>query len=292
MNRVLVIGGGGFVGRHLLRSLAATGTQTHATCRRGAAPGPIPGIEWIETDLAGADVTANWPRVCETVVYLAQSRQWRSFPDGANDVFLVNVAGIFKAAEYARTAGARRFIYLSSGSVYPALDRAVDEREPFHVPGERTFYPAAKLAAEVLLGPYAALFPLIVLRLFVPYGQGQAPEMLLPRLVNRVGNGEPITLDGDHGLRLNPIAIADVSETLIRCSTLDRSVTMHVAGPQVLTLREIGEAIGVAVGRAPVFEQRAGSLASTIIGDTSLLQSTLQWAPARTLAQGLNDWLS
>jgi nucleoside-diphosphate-sugar epimerase len=291
MSHVVVVGGGGFVGRHLLRHLTATGAIVHATCRPGATVEAIPGVQWIEADLTRADATAHWPQTCDTVIYLAQSRLWRPFPDGANDVFQVNVTGTFKAAEYARTAGARRLIYSSSGSVYPALDRPHTEADRFDIPGRLAFYAAAKLAAELLLGPYASLFPVIVLRLFVPYGQGQSPEMLLPKLVSRVRDGAPIVLDGDHGLRLNPVAIADVSEAIVRCLAIDRSLTMNVAGPDLLTLREVGEAIGAQLGRAPVFDVRPGTVAPTLAGDTALLRNTLGWSPTRTLADGLREWL-
>lgn len=289
MNRVLVVGGGGFIGAHLLRSLAKSGT-VFATRRPGATSTTIAGVEWLDSDVATADATAGWPVECDTVIYLAQSRQWRSFPDGAKDSFAINVAGVFHAAEYARACGASRFLYLSSGSVYPKFDGAVDEALEFPVPSEQPFYPATKLAAEILLGPYASAFPVITLRLFVPYGEGQDPLMLMPQLVRRVRAGEAVMLDGDDGLRVNPIAVSDVVETLVRCMVLDHQVTLNVAGPNVLTLREVATAIGNHVGRAPVFERR-GTTAGAVIANTELLESTLGWRPSRGLAQGLKEWL-
>ena len=291
MSQVLVIGGGGFIGGHLVRRLFADGVAISATHRPGAAIESLAGVRWIPTDLTLLGDAIAWPTACDTVVYLAQSRLWRSFPQGADNVFLVNVAGVFRAVQYAVAAGARRFVYVSTGSVYHHGDRPADEGQPFFVPGERAFYAAAKLSAETLLGPFASLLPVVVLRLFVPYGSGQASDMLLPRLVDSIRRGDAITLDGHDGLTLSPTAIADVIEALLRSFKLERSVTMNVAGPEVLSLREVSETIGRVIGRRPVFEERQARTVPVVAGTTARLRETLGWAPTRTLDQGLQDWL-
>ena len=291
MSGVLVVGGDGFVGRHLVSALATAGDQVHATYRAGKTAPTFARVNWLPVDLAAAAPTASWPERCDTVVYLAQSRQWRAFPDGADDVFRVNVGGVFHAAEYARRAGTRRFIFASSGSVYASGASPFFETMPFDVPSPRSFYAASKLAAESLLGPYSGLFAVMVLRLFVPYGEGQAPDMLLPTITRKIREDVPITLDGSDGPLLNPVAIADVVETINRCARLDRVATVNVAGPESLRLRQIADLIGSRVGRTPRFEAGGKPVAVDLVGDTTSLRHTLGWAPSRTLADGLRDWL-
>jgi UDP-glucose 4-epimerase len=286
---VLVIGGSSFVGRHLLPRLAASGAEVHATARGTQAAPASDGVRWLTTDLTAPDPAAAWPARCDAVVYLAQSRAWRQFPEGAADVFAVNVHGALHAAEYARRAGATRFILASTGSVYPPGTTPARERDPIDLNGPRHFYVAAKLSAELLLDAYAALMKVIVLRLFVPYGPGQAAEMLMPRLIHKVRQGEPILLDGDDGLLLNPVAIGDVVEAIERCLRLDASATLNIAGPEILSLREIGEQIGRVTGTTPRFERRSGD-ARSIVGDTSALAAALGWAPSTSLADGLRGW--
>lgn len=289
MSAVVVVGGTSFIGRHVLPRLVATGAEVHATVR-GAQPAPaIDGVRWLSTDLTAADPTAPWPARCDAVVYLAQSREWRQFPEGAADVFGVNVRGAFHAAEYARRAGATRFILASTGSIYGSGSAAARERDPIVVTDARHFYVAAKLSAELLLASYSSLMTVIVLRLFVPYGPGQSADMLIPRLIRKVREGEPILLDGDEGLRMNPVAIADVVEAIERCLRLDASVTLNVAGPEILTLRQIGEHIGRVTGGTPQFERRSGD-ARSIVGATDAMRATLGWAPTTSMADGLRDW--
>lgn len=249
-------------------------------------PSDLAGVRWIPGDLAACEPTLDWPPQCDTVIYLAQSRNWRRFPEGAADVLDVNIHGVCRAVEYARRSGAARFVYASSGSVYAPGSGPSRETDPIDLAGARSFYAASKLAAELLLAPYAPLLSMVVLRLFVPYGPGQLQDMLIPQLLRRVKGGEPIGLDGDDGLRMNPVAVCDVAEVISRCLTLDRSVTINVAGPEVLTLREIGRQLGRILGCEPRFEQRPGQ-ATTIVGDTTTLSATLGWTPQTLFADGL-----
>jgi UDP-glucose 4-epimerase len=230
-----------------------------------------------------------FPGRCENVIYLAQSPHWRTFPEGAADVFEINVHAALRAAEYARGAGTRRFLFASTGSVYSQTESAAHEDDPLQLNAPRNFYVASKLAAELLLQPYAELFHMITLRLFVPYGSGQHPTMLFPTLVQRIRSGRPIELHGGDGMRLNPVAAADVAEALARCLDLDQTATLNVAGPEVLTLREVGMQIGQDMGIAPAFELRPGP-APVIVGDMQAMKACLGWAPGTVFADGLQTW--
>lgn len=286
---MVVVGGTSFIGRHVLGQLSAAGAEVVATYRGAAAP-PVGGVQWVRTDLASAAAPSGCPSSCDAVIYLAQSRRWRQFPDGAADVFAVNVRGVFTAIEYARRAGASRFVFASSGSVYGTTGATL-ESQPLDVEAPRPFYVAGKLAAEVLLTAYRDILHLAVLRLFVPYGTHQDPEMLVPQIVRRVREGRAVTLDGDDGLAMNPVAAWDVAEAMTRVLQLDRSVTLNVAGPEVIRLREMAERIGEIVGRPPVFERRDRP-APLLVGDTSALAAALGWRPATTPAAGLRRWLA
>jgi uncharacterized protein YbjT (DUF2867 family) len=91
-------------------------------------------------------------------------------------------------------------------------------------------------------------------------------------------------------LRANPVAAADVAETCARCLTLQESVTMNVAGPEILTLRQIGAAMGRVLGRQPLFQVEDQEPPS-IVGCTALLRRVLNWAPETRLEAGLRLWV-
>ncbi len=288
---VLVIGAAGFVGRHAIRHLVAEGHAVFATHIPGEAPQAVGGVKWIPSDLAMEGFSRDWPQRCDSVICLAQSQSWRVFPDGAPDVFRVNVAATYEAIEYARRAGSHHFVFASTGSIYTQTTRPARETDCLDLTASRNFYAASKLAAEALLRPYSALLSVAILRLFFPYGSGQNPSMLMPQLVRRVREGQPISLQGPDGLRMNPVAVADVARVLERCLEIDTSVTLNVGGPDVLTLRDIGTTIGKALDIEPRFEETPGQDAPVIVGDTSALSGALGWTPSTPFEIGLRDWL-
>ena len=288
---VLIIGASGFIGRHVVSRLAKQKYHVYATHLPTEVPLAIPGVDWIPCDLAEHDAMSAWPPQCESLIYLAQSPKWRDFPVGAIDVLEINLAAVVRSAEYARQAGVQRFIFASTGSVYDQVAKAACENDPVIVGAPRRFYDATKLAAEVLLGPYSELFAVVVLRLFMPYGSGQDANMLMPQLVRRVRETEPILLHGKDGLIANPVAVSDVAEVLERCLQLRQSATLNVAGPASLTLREIGECIGRVLGISPRFVEQTEQSAPVIVGDTTAMKTIFEWCPQITLESGLRLWL-
>jgi nucleoside-diphosphate-sugar epimerase len=290
MSRVLVVGGASFIASHTLPRLVASGREVHATYRGDISPRTMPELHWISSDLTSPDPTSHWPASSDAVIYLAQSREWRRFPDGAADVFDVNVRAVLSAAAYAVRAGASHFIFASTGSVYGKLQSPARERDALEVIKPRPFYEAAKLSAELMLRSYVGRLNVVILRLFVPYGDREAPDMLIPQLVNKVRSGAPIQLDGQNGLIINPVAAGDVAESIERSLGLEVSATLNVAGPEALSLRQVGEAIGRVLGHEPRFESRSGE-APMIVGDRSAMEQALGWVPRTTFEDGLRAWL-
>lgn len=292
MSAVLILGGSGFLGSHAVHCLVRSGHTVWSTHSPGKAPPSIPGTRWLDVDLSQATCTDQFPSQCDHLIFLAQSRAWRQFPAGADDIYRVNLASLQLMLLYASRAGVQSVIVASSGSVYSDQSRPACESDSIDLRASRSYYVATKLAAEMLLGPYGKLFPVAQLRIFMPYGKGQNPEMLFPQLARRVAQGQAITLHGEHGLQANPIAATDVAETILRCLSLRQSTTLNVGGPDVMTLRSIGEAMGKVLGREPRFEVHATAAPPVLVGDLSLLGSTLGWAPATRLEAGLSEWLT
>jgi nucleoside-diphosphate-sugar epimerase len=289
---VLVVGGHGFIGLHAVRHLVARGHSVVATHRPGVRPLLLPGVTWLPCDLAELGAAARLPADCDSLIYLAQARSWRSFPGGVSEVMRINVDAVVEAITHAASAGVRRFVYASTGSVYSRTDRVACEDDPVNLNASRNFYAASKLAGETLLRPFGQQLPVILLRLFVPFGPGQSPDYLLPKLAYSVRDGKPITLNGPDGLFTNPVAVGDVAHVLEECLRLEQSVTLNVAGPEILSLRAIAQTIGDLVGRPPIFETRTEQATQIIAGDTTRLRQTLGWAPVTCLRAGLESYLA
>ena len=288
--KILVLGASGFIGKHAVRKFLASGYNVFAQYLPTENPPNIPEASWFPCDLREQGFTKSFPQEVDTIIYLAQSPDWRSFPDGASGVFQVNVAAAFQTVEYARQAKAGRLIFTSTGSIYGQHAAPIHE-EDVRTEKIASFYAASKLATELLINQYHIILPVINLRLFMPYGEGQHEKMLIPNLVSRVKDNIPIDLQGTDGLVINPTAISDVAETLERCLGIGKSITLNVAGPEMLSLRQIGEQIGLVLNKKPVFNCRSAEIAPVIVGNTARLKETLGWVPEIQFESGLRQWL-
>jgi nucleoside-diphosphate-sugar epimerase len=112
--------------------------------------------------------------------------------------------------------------------------------------------------------------------------------MLIPRLMHRVWDGQPIRLAGVAGMRMNPIYNLDFVEILERCLALQKSCTLNVAGSEILSMRQLGEAIGDAVGKAAHFTMHAEE-ESDLIGDIGQLERMLGYRPQVPFRTGISQ---
>lgn len=271
MSRLLVTGASGLLGA---RFVALAASQGHEVCAvgRSAPEPPQPNVRPIAMDLACPLDRSALPPQIDAVLHLAQSRRFREFPDGAGDVFAVNVARTAELLDYAHGAGATHFVLASTGGVYaPSAEPLTEDSALATKPG---FYPASKRAAELLAHPYAGLMTVAILRFFFIYGAGQGSDMLMPRLVASVREGRPIQLQGDDGLSLNPVHVDDAAAAVLAATEMEESATVNVAGPSTVTLREIAGLIGAELGVEPRFELDEGS-APSLVAETARMRRVL-----------------
>jgi UDP-glucose 4-epimerase len=276
--RILVTGGTGFIGTHLLEHLADR-HEVYAIARR---PPPTGRARRIDQDLRALDPGALPDRV-DGVVHLAQSARYKEFPDGAADVYAVNVQSTFALLEWARGAGAQTFVLVSTGGLYAYSPHPVAEDAAIHADG---FYFRSKHAAEVLLGGYRELLRPVVLRPFFVYGEGQR-RMLIARLAEQVAAGEEIVVDGDPGLRCNPVHVEDMVRVFEPALTAPVSGVVNVAGPDVVSMSELVAALGEAIGVEPVVRHRPASTDGDLVADTGRMRRELGVEPRVALRDGL-----
>ena len=200
-------------------------------------------------------------------------------------MFAVNVNATAKLLEAARCTGVETFVLASTGGVYRPAEHALAETEPLHPPAQ--FYPATKLAAEYLARAYGDTMNVLVLRLFFVYGRGQDRSMLMPRLVDSIAAGRPVSLRPPDGLRMTPTHVDD-AVAAIRASLSCPTDTINIAGPEVVAMRTIAETIGTKLGVTPVFEQVDGS--GDYIADTTKMRSLLG-PPTIGFEMGVQDLL-
>lgn len=262
--RILITGAGGFLGKRLTRQLADRGHEVTAILRRDPAAEDLRyldalGISVLKVDLANLDC-GTLPRGIDAIYSIAQSSHFRDFPAKADDIFAVNVSANMKLLQWAMNNKVRKFVFASSGGIYGGRPGGVlRETDTLSVDSPLGFYLGTKLCAEVILQNCRQFFgTMAILRPFFIYGPGQRKDMLIARMVESVRNGQPIYLQGSHGLKLNPVFVDDAAAAFARALDLEGWHIINVAGATAVTLREIGEKIGACLGRKPVFEVKEG----------------------------------
>ncbi len=247
-----------------------------------------PRVTWLYHDLSSPRLPKSMPNHVSSVVHLAQSPHFREFPEQALHIFDVNVGSTMRLLHWARTAGARCFVYASSGGIYGHGDQDFKEDDVVGSKGPLGFYFASKQCGEFLVENYSTCFTIVILRFFFVYGRGQRPTMLIPRLVRSVLDGRPILLQGEEGMRLNPIHVDDAVTAIARSLELKESHKINVGGPEVLTLKRIGEIIGSHVKRAPRYQIEEVGPPRHLVGDISKM-TRLLGGPSVRFADGVRE---
>lgn len=223
-------------------------------------------VEIIEADLS-RDFPRDLPSSLDGIIHLAQAA--RPFPEGADELFGVNVGSTHRLLELARRTGASRFVYASTGSVYRPASQPIAESAETHA---GTFYTATKLMSEIMLSQYSEYCSAAVLRLFAPYGPTQE-NRLIPRLVQSVREGTPIYLSHGGQPRMNPIFITDVVAIFTEALTHQSTYTVNIAGPQAMSIRDLAEIIGSELDIAPAFVARDSGPAGDLVADTTRMEA-------------------
>lgn len=280
--RVIVTGASGFIGRHVLERLEAE-HELYPVVRRA----PDDTRPWIVQDLAQPLDLSRLPRRIDAVIHLAQSKRYREFPAGAEDVYAVNVHSTFQLLEYARTAGAQMFVLASTGGIYGYSYEALVETSPAN---PLNFYLTSKHVAESLVANYQEFLRTVMFRLFFVYGLGQE-GMLVPTLVEKVRKGDQISIAGRPGQRINPIHVSDAIEVFPAALELDRSDVFNVAGDEIVSIRELVGVIEDATGEPAHIRHVDPEHEGDLVGDNSRMKELLGVQPRMSLLDGIRSML-
>lgn len=276
--KILITGANGFLGRNVVAALREN-YEVHALVHNMPLK-PLPDVKYYAYDFNTDWTTNDLPKDIYTVMHLAQSELFRDFPEHALDVFNVNVTSTVKLLDYARLAGAKKFVFTSTGGIYDTTMGVVNENTPINTFGQLGNYFATKLCSEILTHNYTPYFDVSLLRLFFMYGKEQKRSMLIPRLVDNVRHGRPIRLTKNGGIVINPIHVSDVVCALDNLLKSEGSFTYNVAGPERLSLEKMVSIIGDKLGKSPVFEYQDNS-ADNCVADIELLKSLIYTPKAR-----------
>jgi len=221
--RILVTGGAGFIGSHLVERLLAAGHTVailddfndfyDPQIKQANIADFAKDVTVHHVDLRdGASVRNLFHREkFEVIAHVAARAGVRPSIQNPQLYYDTNVTGTLHLLEAARVTGVERFIFASSSSVYGA-SKTVPFSEDQHLTQTFSPYAATKIAGEFLCSTYSHLYQLrvVVLRYFTVYGPRQRPDLAIHQFTRRIHSGQPIAQFGDGTTRRDYTYIDDI----------------------------------------------------------------------------------
>ena len=243
--RVLVTGGGGFIGSHVVDRLMRDG-HTPRIFDLSASPYHSP-LE-VETFTGSITDPANLDlamRDCDAVIHLAAVADVAHVLADPVLAEEVNTRGTLNVLEAACRAEVGRVVYGSTTWVYSdCAEQAVDEGTP--IPAPRHLYTATKLAGETYCAGYAELYDLeyTVLRFGIPYGPRARAAGVVAKFTDLAFEGKALTIAGDGSTTRSFIYVEDLADGIVASlAPAGAGRTYNLSGDEVVTILEIAERV-------------------------------------------------
>lgn len=292
---VLITGGGGFIGTYLARALADEHVQVrvmhraHESLERSKHL--TPQTEQVVADVTDDAAIRRALKGVETVYHLAGFGSPGSSHTDDLEILRVNVSGTCTVLREAAAADVRRVVFASSASVYgDSLESPKTESMPT-LP--KSVYAASKTAAEDLCLVFHSQRGLDtrILRFFNVYGAGQAPNMVIPRFIDLLGRGKPVTLFGDGAQIRDFVHVHDVVAALKMAGTVQTidAPVLNIGSGSPTSIREIVETIAGLLDVRPEIEllpERLGEIRESV-ADIQAAHRHLGFSPQIDIGQGL-----
>lgn len=309
---ILITGGAGFIGSHLVEALLARGEEVvvldefndyydpAAKERNLAAVKGQPGLHLVYGDIADEAAVGQAFRIrpIRAVVHLAARAGVR--PSLHDPVLYdrVNIQGTLLLLEASRRSATERFIFASSSSVY-GLSTSAPFKESESADRPISPYAATKRAGEMHCYTYHHLYglPVTCMRLFTVYGPRQRPDLAIHAFAHSIWSGQPIRVFGDGTSARDYTFVTDIVDGLL--AALDRPdpfgyEVFNLGNSHPVRLRALIRLIENALGRSAVIElapEQPGDVRLTY-ADIGKSRRLLGYQPRVPIEEGIERFCS
>ena len=302
--RILVTGGAGFIGSHLVEKLLGVGHEVvivddfndfyDPQIKQANIAGFAKDVAVCHVDLRENDSvrTVFSREKVDVVVHLAARAGVRPSIQSPRLYYDTNVLGTLHLLGAARAKGVERFIFASSSSVYGA-SKTVPFSEEEHLTQTLSPYAATKIGGEFLCSTYSHLYKMriVALRYFTVYGPRQRPDLAIHQFTRRICAGDPIDQFGDGTTQRDYTYIDDTIQGTM--AALDYNGppydVFNLGESQTIQLKDLISAIENAVGKKAKISrlsEQPGDMPRTY-ADISKARKLLGYNPTTKLSEGL-----
>lgn len=304
MAKVVVTGGSGFIGSHVVDVLVEAGHEVTVIDHRMRPHRADVGFE--DVDLMDLSSILSATKGAEHIFHLAAVSNVNYAYKYPVYTTALNVVGTANVMEAARLNGAQR-VYLAStvwvynGSPNGAPNgRGLDESIPFYLDGAGHIYTSTKMASEMICHNYSQLYnvPFTVLRYGIPYGPRMREELLIPIFIKKALSNVPLTVSGKGEQYRNFVYIRDMAEAhVLAMQDIAKNQTYNLEGNRKVTVLEVAEGIRKAIGdhvKIDFVPARPGDFGGKDV-TAEKARRELGWSPTVSFEDGLRttvEWFS
>jgi UDP-glucuronate 4-epimerase len=306
--KVLVTGGAGFIGSHLVEVLLADGHTVSVIDDFNDFYDPQIKKKNLQTVLAdirlhpidirdkGAVLKAFSAERPEAVVHLAARAGVRPSVQSPELYLTTNINGTFHLLEAAKEHGITRFVFASSSSVYGA-SKVTPFREDQVLVQTLSPYASTKLAGEHLCSNYSYLYHIraICLRFFTVYGPRQRPDLAIHKFTDLIHRGKPIDVYGDGTARRDFTYIDDIIRGVVESLQYEGALfdIFNLGESETIQLRAVIAEIEAALGKKATINMLPavpGDMPATY-ADISKARRLLGYAPSTRIRSGVQKFI-
>jgi UDP-glucuronate 4-epimerase len=308
---MLVTGGAGFIGSHLVDRLLSDGHEVVALdcfdpfyspdLKRANLAGAATSRRFalIEADIRDAQAIGRMVAEIrpEAIIHLAAKAGVRPSIEAPAEYADVNVLGTVHLLEAAVRLDPRpRFVYASSSSVYgDRPDAPFHESDPVDHPISP--YAATKKACELMAATFHHLhrLPVTGLRFFTAYGPRNRPDLAIAKFARLIEAGQAVPMYGDGSTLRDYTYVGDIVDGVVRAVDRCRGLHLYNLGNErPIALRDMIAALGAALGKAPTVEhlpEQPGDVRMTC-ADVSRARADLGYRPDTPFPEGLARYVA
>jgi UDP-glucuronate 4-epimerase len=306
--KVMVTGGAGFIGSHLVETMLADGHTVSVIddfndfydprIKRKNLQSVLADVRLHSIDIRdkGAVLNAFSAEKPDVVVHLAARAGVRPSIQSPELYLATNINGTFHLLEASKEQGVERFIFASSSSVYGASG-TTPFREDQVLTQTLSPYACTKLAGEHLCSNYSYLYQLrvICLRFFTVYGPRQRPDLAIHKFTDLIHRDKPIDVYGDGTARRDFTYIEDIIQGVVASIRHDGTPfdIFNLGESETIELRNVIAEIEAVLGKKAMINTLPpvpGDMPATY-ADISKARRLLGYAPTTRFQPGVRKFI-
>ncbi len=310
LKNILVTGGAGFIGSHLVEKLLGADKRVTvvddfndfyapAMKRANIAPYLVnENFRLFETDIFDAESLRRIfsENQFDAIVHLAARAGVRPSLEQPKLYTETNINGTLNLLDLAKDFGVKQFVFGSSSSVYGNNEK-VPFSEDDKIVQPISPYAATKAAGELLCHTYSHLYDIrtVCLRFFTVYGARQRPDLAIRKFSQLITDGKPIQVFGDGTTRRDYTYVDDIISGVLAAIDYEKSAheVFNLGESDTVELRYLIELLEKNLGKTAIIDRRpmqAGDVSQTF-ADISKARELLNYNPQTKIEEGIKKFV-